>query len=254
MFNRLGTGVASNLAGNRAILGLGMKKLLFAAVTASLLAGTANAATVLYRNDFNIGTDQMDAALTALGFTVTATNGSLASFTLSDFDIVVYAAQDSSAGASDIAALDSYILSNGRVLFQTWTSGNPSLGADQTGTENESSLTVGALFDTGLTNPLTLTNPGWGVYSLGLSATSGAVAGTFGNGQAGIIVGNSGRTIWNGFLTDTLSTSVLYQNQLVYLAGGIAAIPEPASWAMLIAGFGLTGAALRRRRTVPSAA
>jgi hypothetical protein len=31
------------------------------------------------------------------------------------------------------------------------------------------------------------------------------------------------------------------------LAGGV---PEPASWAMLIAGFGLTGAAMRRRRTI----
>ena len=29
-----------------------------------------------------------------------------------------------------------------------------------------------------------------------------------------------------------------------------AQVPEPASWAMLIAGFGLTGAAMRRRRTV----
>lgn len=29
---------------------------------------------------------------------------------------------------------------------------------------------------------------------------------------------------------------------------GMVAIPEPASWALLIAGFGLTGAALRRRR------
>ena len=28
-----------------------------------------------------------------------------------------------------------------------------------------------------------------------------------------------------------------------------AAVPEPATWAMMIAGFGLTGAALRRRRT-----
>jgi hypothetical protein len=27
-----------------------------------------------------------------------------------------------------------------------------------------------------------------------------------------------------------------------------AAVPEPAAWALLIAGFGLTGAALRRRR------
>jgi hypothetical protein len=31
---------------------------------------------------------------------------------------------------------------------------------------------------------------------------------------------------------------------------GIAAIPEPASWAMMIAGFGMAGGALRRRRTV----
>ena len=30
---------------------------------------------------------------------------------------------------------------------------------------------------------------------------------------------------------------------------GTVAVPEPASWAMLIAGFGLTGAAMRRRRT-----
>lgn len=31
---------------------------------------------------------------------------------------------------------------------------------------------------------------------------------------------------------------------------GIGAVPEPESWALLIAGFGLTGAALRRRRAV----
>lgn len=31
---------------------------------------------------------------------------------------------------------------------------------------------------------------------------------------------------------------------------GLGAVPEPASWALLIAGFGLTGAVLRRRRAV----
>jgi hypothetical protein len=30
-------------------------------------------------------------------------------------------------------------------------------------------------------------------------------------------------------------------------------VPEPASWAMLLAGFGLTGAMMRRRRPVPAA-
>jgi hypothetical protein len=33
----------------------------------------------------------------------------------------------------------------------------------------------------------------------------------------------------------------------------VAAIPEAATWAMMIAGFGLVGAALRRRRTVAAA-
>ncbi|KPF78254.1 hypothetical protein IP88_04270 [alpha proteobacterium AAP81b] len=35
--------------------------------------------------------------------------------------------------------------------------------------------------------------------------------------------------------------------------GGTAGIPEPASWALLIAGFGLTGAAARRRRALAAA-
>ena len=34
--------------------------------------------------------------------------------------------------------------------------------------------------------------------------------------------------------------------QFEYLGGGV--VPEPASWALMIAGFGMTGTALRRRR------
>jgi hypothetical protein len=34
---------------------------------------------------------------------------------------------------------------------------------------------------------------------------------------------------------------------------GVSAIPEPATWTMMIAGFGLAGAALRRRRTLVTA-
>ena len=36
-------------------------------------------------------------------------------------------------------------------------------------------------------------------------------------------------------------------NAGLYLTGG--AVPEPATWAMMIAGFGLTGAAMRRRKS-----
>ncbi|WP_426167566.1 PEPxxWA-CTERM sorting domain-containing protein [Sandarakinorhabdus sp. DWP1-3-1] len=51
-----------------------------------------------------------------------------------------------------------------------------------------------------------------------------------------------------GALTFTSSSDVIFSGGL---AG--AAVPEPASWAMLIAGFGLVGAAMRRRRTTVAA-
>jgi hypothetical protein len=41
--------------------------------------------------------------------------------------------------------------------------------------------------------------------------------------------------------------------QAVFSYNGGGAVPEPASWAMLIAGFGLVGAAARRRRAVTAA-
>ena len=229
-----------------------MKKMMFALLAATSIAGAADAATVLYRVDGNVGTDRMAQALSNLGYTVTATAGDLSSFTLGNYDIVVYANQNNGIPGGDTTKLDAYIAGNGKVIFTTWTGTPPSLGANFDGSTNGTSITVGPLFNAGITNPLTLTNPGWGVFSRGLTLTTGTSAGTFGGSDA-IVVGNGGRTIFNGFLTDTLSSSVLFENQLGYLVNGTAVVPEPTSWAMLIAGFGLVGAAARRRRTVVAA-
>ena len=38
----------------------------------------------------------------------------------------------------------------------------------------------------------------------------------------------------------------------ISLAGSVEAVPEPASWAMMVGGFGLLGAALRRRKVAVS--
>lgn len=75
-----------------------------------------------------------------------------------------------------------------------------------------------------------------GDYRLGVRVFPGFTNGS--NVADGFTIANSfdGRT--NAFPADLLNVNV---------APG-PAIPEPASWAMLIAGFGLTGAALRRRR------
>lgn len=42
------------------------------------------------------------------------------------------------------------------------------------------------------------------------------------------------------------------QPSLIIETSAGAAVPEPASWALMIGGFGLAGAALRRRRAVPA--
>lgn len=79
-------------------------------------------------------------------------------------------------------------------------------------------------------------NTGLGIEFLGLVTSDGApqIAGVFLE-----LVGNEPA----GFAIDNLRFGV--QGQVV-----VPGIPEPTSWAMLIAGFGLTGAVLRRRRQV----
>jgi hypothetical protein len=52
---------------------------------------------------------------------------------------------------------------------------------------------------------------------------------------------------------DTIATSLvsaIAQGAPIAIPGSPGSVPEPASWAMLIIGFGLVGAALRRRRLV----
>ena len=49
-----------------------------------------------------------------------------------------------------------------------------------------------------------------------------------------------------------LNDSSAYE-KLVFTNSGGAVVPEPASWAMLIAGFGFVGAVARRRRAATAA-
>jgi len=58
------------------------------------------------------------------------------------------------------------------------------------------------------------------------------------NGDGRIITGLSLSTTSNAFEVDNLSYSA-----------ALAAVPEPASWALLLGGFGLMGNAMRRRKT-----
>lgn len=61
-----------------------------------------------------------------------------------------------------------------------------------------------------------------------------------------------------GALTFTGSSQVSFSNQIggstnPPLPGGVTGVPEPANWAMMIAGFGLVGGAMRTRKLKPVA-
>ena len=65
---------------------------------------------------------------------------------------------------------------------------------------------------------------------------------------AGSIVGVNLHVITADTAYQVVNTAWGSQLMSNAVGGGTAAIPEPTTWAMMISGFGLAGAALRRRR------
>ena len=84
----------------------------------------------------------------------------------------------------------------------------------------------------------------------------------FWNGAFSSIVFDQDPFGFNRFTTTLTATSattnlgvIFYHESLFWVLDNISlsVVPEPASWAVLIAGFGLTGAMMRRRGTAVAA-
>ena len=229
-----------------------IRTILLVSVAALGAIGSANAdaTSLLYRVDALSDTDYLGAAIYDSGYSVTSTSGDLGGYNLSGYDVVVYANQGNNVPNGDIDALNAYIAAGGKVIFDDWSLSNAFNGGQTfTGGTNHGSVTVSQFYD-GVPIPLSLHNPGWITFSTDLAANPGSVvAATFENGAAAIVVGNGGRTIVNGFLSDTAWSEELYANELASLVAiHPSPTPEPASWAMMVGGFGLIGGAMRGRR------
>lgn len=81
----------------------------------------------------------------------------------------------------------------------------------------------------------------WNGAPVGYTNWNGGEPNDFGNGEDGMHINWAVNGGWNDyFLTAEHGYIVEY--------GGNGAVPEPATWAMLILGFGVVGGALRRSR------
>jgi len=240
------------------------------ATLAMLFSGpaTAMAGTILYYSDFSVGTDRMAQALAnplIAGSHSVTTVGSSAAFQTAintgNYDLGIFFAQNqtSSTYASAINALGNHVAGGGLAIYADWSRNDglsAQFGATFGASTNQTQMNISdAQIGSGLVNPVDLFNPGWGVFSTGLDLTS-YVAATFGNGEGAIVVGNSGRSIVNGFLNDTFVTAAegqqLYINEIQYAFGQVATpVPEPASMTMFgIGGLGLLGYGWRRKKAV----
>jgi hypothetical protein len=252
-----------------------------AALTALLLSsGAASAANLAIFGANNIG------ALYSASHTVTyVSDGDLATAGfLSTYDAFIYTRDGSSFGQGlsvaaaanvkayvtgnvvlfngdfqdDIGSSTTNLLFNQALAFVLSNPGGGYIG------EYRGSFAAFATNDDG-NNPIGLVNGNAGPSGFSQGGSDGDVeitaAGLVSSVTAGVpFPYNPGQVEFGSTVTGVNSAGVLARftngNPAIIASSvdTISFVPEPASWAMLIAGFGLTGAAMRRRRSTTVAA
>lgn len=204
-----------------------MKKLILGAAAAALLAGTANAAFVV------------DVAAPVLGIPTPGND---------------FKADLNAEGLVNFAVGNSVFANIGRYKFEYLGSesgftnvfrANGLYGGSLEYTEIDGSATFAAPIDFGEL-VLGAGEPDFWFFSNGAGAPFGPGSNSFSVFlPEGVAAGDSyvTNTLYIGFDDNTGNPDDNHDDFLVR----VTAVPEPATWAMMIAGFGLVGGAMRRR-------
>ncbi|MDF2178848.1 PEP-CTERM sorting domain-containing protein [Aliiglaciecola sp. CAU 1673] len=209
-----------------------------------LISGYTQAAMILLYDDFQWSNSSWTMAVNGLGHDLTSVNsddGFSSALSTGNWDLVI-AQFDDQWHTTASGILQSFVQTGGRAIHNHWQNGaDTSFGATVQGW-NQSSLSMGPLFSSGLTSSeLSLNNLGYAIFSRSFSVDNAQIAATFEDGNAAIVVGNNSRTILNGFMGETLDLEDeirLYQNQIRFLLNGAtASVPEPAGLALLALGI-----------------
>ncbi|MBT81885.1 MAG: PEP-CTERM sorting domain-containing protein [Alteromonadaceae bacterium] len=218
-------------------------------------------ASVLYFEDDTIGTSSVPGALTLSGLDVqTTTVTSVADFNTQlasqSWDLVILGEQNNNIFSS-ISGLDTYLGNGGSILGTTWLDNSglsALLGASGRSGTNGTNIAIDShpIF-AGLSSPLMLANPGWGIFSSSwIASSSSQCLGTLGSGCA-VVEGNSGNSLLLSGLFDTYDVSdgnILLSNSINYLlngATGPVSVSEPGT--LILITLAMAGFFTRRMRS-----
>jgi hypothetical protein len=217
----------------------------------------AQAANVLYWSDVDMGYNPFPDAMSNLGLSYYTANDEY------DFNsqligggaykTAVLLIQNNwyDDPTSSFSNLPGFMKGGGKVIFTDWMMNSDMaswFGIEWSGNTNWSTVTLTAPFlKAGITDPVELSNPGWGTYSMGITPGTGLAGASFENDDLAIAYGNN--FIVNGMLKDTFADEnqglQLAMNELTYTSGSTP-VPLPPSLLLLAPGL-LSIGVIRRR-------